>query len=270
MNYLQKNDRRNRKPFIKWSVFLAIVFLILIFSTNLSGFASKSLNSLAYPFWKVKNSLLSDNSRFLAFFTPKVKLTEEVSELKQKLLSAELKLKGMELIVKENEDLRSVVGREDLSESIPAVILARPPQIGYDFLIIDVGSENNLKIGQKVFFESILLGEIVEIFEKTSKVKLLSAPGSEIVAFIERINLPVKVEGRGWGNFESNVPKIAPVEVGDVLVVLGSSRKFIGQVEFIEDEPAKSFKRILFKFPINLSELRWVSVEKTVGIKNEN
>lgn len=264
MNYLRRDDRKSKskKVFLTLIITTLVIIIVFIFSNNVTNFFSRSLNFLAYPIWQIKNSASVNDFYLTAFFRSRVRLAEEVKDLKEKLLKTELELKGLELAIQENQSLKEILDRADLSLFTPALVLVRPPQASYDSFIIDLGIEDGVSTGRKVFFESVLLGEIVEVFDKTSKVKLYSSSGIETQAFIERIDLAVKAKGKGGGNFAAEVPKDALVEVGDYLIVLGSSQKLLGQVEEIENEPTKSFKKLLFRYPVNLTSIKWVTVEK--------
>jgi len=196
-----------------------------------------------------------------AFVKSRESMIKENQELKKKLMESEFQKADIEILTIENKQLRNLLDRQEMPKTLPAFILVRPPQTLYDVLIIDIGKNKGLKSGERVLFRNILLGEIIEVFEKTASVKLLSSGGFETEAYIERINLPVKIIGKGSGNFESKLPKDAEVEIGDFLIIPGDRGKLLGQVEEIERNPASSFIKIFFRLPLNLQEIRWVSVE---------
>lgn len=261
MNYLRPADKRPKRA---TKFVIVVVFLVLIaffFSGAIGSLGKNFLNSLGFPVWKA-GLASSEKFYFLgSFFNSRIKQAEEIRILKDELLLANLNLKEFESMVEENRNLKALLNREDNQEAISASVLVRPPQSLYDIFIIDIGRRHGLVGGEKVFVENVLLGFVDEVFNKTSKVKIVSSPGFEISAFIERVNLPVVVVGRGGGNFQASLPQEVEVEVGDFLVVPGLPQKLLGQIEEVEQTETGSFKKILFRLPVNLSEIRWVAVE---------
>lgn len=261
MNYHRKSKSISKDFFLKALFFVLLMVLLYSFSSNLDFFLTRSLHSVAYPFWKSKAFFSKRLFVIQAIIKSKETILNENRELKNKLLEIDYQRADIEILTIENKQLRSLLEREEVPETLQAFILARPPQTLYDVLIIDIGKKKGLKGGEKVFFRNILLGEIIEVFEKTASVRLLSSGGFETKAYIDRINLPVIIIGKGSGNFESKLPKDANVEIGDFLIIPGERGKLLGQVEEIESNPSSSFIKIFFRLPLNLQEIRWVSVE---------
>lgn len=262
MNYRPRNDRKKKRIFWLSGFLILAVLLIYFFSNPIKNLLSGTLNFTAYPFWKAQVSAVEKSFYLKSFLNSRIKQAEELRLAKEELLKIELKLKEFAILEEENRNLKTLLGREDFEETISALVLVRPPEVFYDVFVIDLGARDGISGGEKVFFENILLGYVEKVFSKTSQVKLLSSSGVETSAFIERINLPVNVFGRGGGNFEATVPQDVQVEIGDFLVIPGLPQKLLGQVEELEQRPAGAFKRILFKFPVNISEIRWVALEK--------
>lgn len=261
MNYHHKSKTKSKK--LLYSSLLTIVglFFLYSFSVPVESFLKKSFQDIAYPFWKSK-AFVSDRFFVLgSFFKSRGSIIEENEELKRKLMAFEIESNNLDLLRKENNQLRDLLNRGEDKEVLPAFILSRPPQMPYDIFLIDIGQNSNLKGGEDVYFKNIILGKVIKVFEKTAQVRISSSGGLETDAFIERLNLPVKVTGKGNGNFESKLPQEVDVEIGDVLIVPGEHGKLLGQIEEVERNPSSSFIKILLRLPVNLSEIRWVSVQ---------
>ncbi len=261
MNYPRPIRKKTKKSRLVTLILLFVFVGLAVFSGKVGEVSKNILNSVALPFWEAKVSTADRSSYLGALFRSRISQADEIKRLKEELLLAQLNLKGLEFIAEENRNLKTLLNREDLQDTVSASVLARPPQIPYDTFIIDIGKRHGLAGGEKVFFENVLIGVVEEVFNKNSKVRILSSSGVETGAFIERVNLPVVAVGRGGGNFEINLPQESEVEIGDFLVVPGSPQKLLGQIEEIEQTQAGAFKRVLLRFPINLSEIRWVAVE---------
>lgn len=242
MNFHLKSDRYERKriPVLKG---ISIVFVCFIL---IQAIAPTFLPSMAHrvfsPFWNAN----ADDS------------AQTIAELQAKVAS-------FELIEKEHETLLSELGQKKPTDLIFARVLTLPPQSIYDTLIIDDGREQGVNIGKKVYAgNNILLGEVVEVYEKTSKVKLYSSPDEKYDIIIGTASSSVRATGVGRGNgmFEALVPREAKVNIGDIVTVPQISTTVYGKVSFIITDPARAFDSVLFQSPIPLQSLRRVYVEK--------
>ncbi|TSC61167.1 MAG: Uncharacterized protein G01um1014107_93 [Parcubacteria group bacterium Gr01-1014_107] len=261
MNYHLRSDRKFKKSWLALLILIAIIFVLTI-SSPVQSLLGSTLQYVGYPFWQAKVFVSQRASYLGALWHSRLKLAEDNKLLRKELTKLNLALKEKSLIEEENRNLKTLLERGALKEGIPALVLARPPQTFYDVLIIDVGRDAELQGGEIVYSESVVLGRVEEIYAKTAKVKLYSSSAMETQAFVGRVHLPVLVKGRGGGNFEARLPQEAPIEEGDFVTIVGDPTRLLGQVEAIEGSPTGSFKRILLRYPINLSEIQWVAVER--------
>lgn len=91
--------------------------------------------------------------------------------------------------------------------------------------LIDVGSDAGVKVGNPVMSENGLVGRIVGVSPKVSRVLLLTDVASRTPVMIDRTNARAILTGDGGGN-----PKLAylrgQTQVGDVLVTSGDGGLF--------------------------------------------
>lgn len=119
-------------------------------------------------------------------------------------------------------------------------------------LKINVGTNNNIKIGQTVMGVNGLIGQVVEINSFTSKVLLITDASSNVPAIIARTGQQVIVKG---------VPKISMLEIsflkneadiqkGDLVVTSGQAKRFtpsikVGRVESVVKNEGERFSTII-------------------------
>lgn len=242
MNFHLKSDRYERKrvPVLKGIsvVFVCFILIQMIVPTFLPRIAHRIFS----PFWNVNTN---DSAQTIA--------------------ELQAKIESLSLIEKEHTVLLDELGQRKPSELLFARVLTLPPQSIYDTLIIDTGSIQGISVGKKVFAgNNILLGEVVEVYEKTSKVKLFSSPDEKYEVIIGTASSSVRATGIGRGNgmFEALVPREAKVTVGDIVTVPQISATVYGKVSFIITDPARAFDSVLFQSSIPLQSLRRVYVEK--------
>ena len=169
--------RRDKQKFPKGKVLSGLLVLFIayvIFGTSAGDVLHKGLERVSIPLWRAEGESMF-SAGIIGAFQSKLKLTAENEKLKKELRDLGLKLLDRNLLYEENLLLKEKVGRGNIDESIFARVLTRPGQSLYDTLIIDVGSEVGLRGGERVMYEdTILIGSIAEVGEKTSKVKLFS------------------------------------------------------------------------------------------------
>jgi rod shape-determining protein MreC len=214
------------------------------------------------PLWTIKNNISSFFENNINLLNSKIYLITENSLLKEKIKSEEMNQVLFNLLKKENDDLKSIVNRNKISQNILlGAILVKPFLSPYDTLIIDVGTLDGVIVGDKVIAEGdIFIGYISEVYENTSKVVLYSSPGQKVKVLIGNNNIEKEATGLGSGNFKVEMPREEDVKEGDSIVIPSIVANIFGIVEKIDYKESDSFQSILFKYQININELKWVEV----------
>ena len=238
-------------------LFVFIFFIIFSFSGPKSV-----IFGIASPFWNIKNSFyyfISDNLNLLR---SKSNLIEENYNLSKQIEKDERDLLLKDILNSENEDLKLLLNRRNSnSKSILGTILVKPTLSPYDTLIIDIGLDQNISIGDKVVVDgNVFIGYISEVYSNSSKVILYSSPGEKVVVLIGESNIGKEAVGAGGGNFSVNAPREIEVKEGDTITIPSISPNVFGVVEKIEFKENDAFQRILFKNTVNINELKWVLV----------
>lgn len=171
---------------------------------------------------------------------------------------------------KENERLKAKIANLEFSVSRPqgtlsrgrrAGILFRPPATPYDQLIIDKGEKDGLQVGKQVLaYEDILLGQVDEVFEGTSRVVLFSSYGQEQDVFLEHAQISVRASGQGNSEFLVTLPRDFPVRIGERVFSGSEPAYLIGLVEAVTGKASSPTKKIRIRQPFNLNHLHTVYV----------
>ena len=153
-------------------------------------------------------------------------------------------------------------------------VLKRPPLAPYDELIIDLGQNDDVVVGDLVYASgNVLLGRVSDVLGQTSKVTLLSSPGETYDVLISNGNnttsisstgsktIPAIAHGLGGGQFSVEVPRDVIASAGDIVLIPSINNKTIGVVGSVVTDPAQPFETILFTSLTNIYELRWVLVD---------
>lgn len=188
-------------------------------------------------------------------------------EKNQNLETANARLANLE---QENAELRKQLnffGRRNFT-SVTAEVVGRNTDSLEKMIIINIGEDANLKIGQPVIAgDGILVGTIAKIEKNISLVRLINDNQSKVAATIlNRDNSLGIVEG-GYGlsirmNF---IPRNETVLIGDKIITSGLEQTIpkgllIGEVAVAENEAYQPFQQAVLTSATDLSKLFIVSV----------
>ena len=182
--------------------------------------------------------------------------------MEQKLFMAGNLIAINDTLQKENVVLKDLLDRKDSKQkTVLATVLVKPPLTPYDMLTLDIGEDYNVKVGDKVMVNAnIYIGEVSEVMPRASKVTLYSTPGRKLSVVLGASAVSVEAVGIGGGNFNIFIPREVEVKEGDVIVIPSITANVFGIVEKVNFKETDSFQTILFKSPVNISELTFVEV----------
>lgn len=253
MSYEHRSNVQIKRVSFPLKVLSVIIIILIILNLFVPQFLPYIFSKIAYPFWTINS-----NTKIINTVIPQELTDATILELR-----------------KENNDLKEILNRRVSSNSVVAYILKKPPFSAYDSLIIDIGIKNGISIGDKVYaMGNIIIGEISEVNDVTSKVKLYSSYGEKYDIFIginknndvssttKQKNIQATATGRGGGSFEIIVPRDVKVEENDIVTIPSLTNSVFGIVKKIIADPARAYSTILFSQPINIYEQKWVEVDK--------
>jgi len=218
---------------------------------------------IARPLWRSGDASRHALDTLFAFFTPKATLVAENKKLSEELADARLRLLDRNRLFEENAELKTLLGRTVADRIVVAGVLSRVGIVPYDTLIIDAGVRERISVGDRVFAGStVAIGSVAEVFSRTARVELFSAPHTTREGIISGLELPVTVEGQGGGNFSIRVPRGITIDSGTVVREPGIDGGILGVVEHVRAEEEDAFQSILFKLPVNIATLTTVTVER--------
>lgn len=236
--------------------FLAAALLIMLLAPS---FLPRVSGYISFPFLQTKIFLGERLAGSAAGFRAKSSLFRENQILKERLTLLSVELREAGDLRRENEYLRGL-GPSGRPRGLPAAVLSRPPRLTYDTFLLDSGRLSGVLEGAKVISGRVALGEVERVYRHSSLVKLYSSPDREVDVELSGLSAPTVARGRGGGGFEMELSKEAPVVAGD-LVYLPGGQAMLGAVESIESRETDAFKKVFFKTPLNLFEIRFVEIK---------
>lgn len=258
--FRNKNQIRRRNKLIKISSII-VIFLAVAYFTGYTHLV-KFVNYLGQPFWKTEkyleinienNSFILKSKKFL--WQENEQLRIENSDLKNSMLD-------YFILKDENDELKKILSRfPEERKLILSNILTKPNNSPYDTIIIDVGQNQGIINGNKVYANGdVPIGQIDEVYGKTARVIMYSSPGKKTEGILGNSKISVELTGRGGGNFEMLVPKDVDFEIGTLILLPGSSIEIIAYISEILSIPTDPIKKVLLASPVNVQNLKWVEV----------
>jgi cell shape-determining protein MreC len=188
--------------------------LILFFSTKTRYFFADTLSSM----FGLGNNLHDTIAQTPKSFSSKADLLAENTRLTEEMESLRLSLVDHEIIKEENNRLHFELGLKPVGKFISAKVVAKPPQIPLDSLLLNIGANDSVSVGDLVLAsERVLIGRIVSVSGNTATAALSSFPDSVSYGYLARTNEALEVVGAGGHNVplikdDFGIRKLTPKE----------------------------------------------------------
>lgn len=256
------SGRRRRNEFPTRAVFSGAVILVLLIALLFGREkASGAFWDHVAPLVSLRNVAGSAWSAVISPFYGKATLLAQNEELQAELAETKANAADRDALYQENIALKTQLGRSDTAiNAVLAAVVARPPGVPYDTLIIDAGQNFGISKGDLVAGgEGALIGEVSDVYGGTSRVVLFSSPGTTHEGLLDG-TLPVDVEGAGAGALTAQVPTGTQVVLGDMVELPSIAAGITAVVAHVEETQSGSFKTLDLSLPANVFSLRFVSV----------
>lgn len=177
-------------------------------------------------------------------------LTEQNAELGRQLMLAQARLKQLTSVREQNQRLQELL---DVQRSLGiAVQLAKIIDVDTDpfrhRLLLNVGTNQGVTIGQAVIDAHGIMGQVTKILPNTSTLMLITDPTHAIPVTVERTGL--RAIARGSGALDTlelpNIPVSGDIKVGDRLITSGLGGIFpagfpVGEIRSISNDTSGMF-----------------------------
>jgi rod shape-determining protein MreC len=193
----------------------------------------------------------------------------EISKLKKENIKIKVNLQRIDVLENEVTRLRSI--RAATISRIKNIKIAKvverniiPNKIS---LKMNIGLDDNIKIGQTVMGINGLIGQVVETNTFTSKVLLITDSSSNVPAIIARTGQQVIVKGDRQTNMMelSFLKNEDDIQKGDLIVTSGQAGRFIpsikiGRVKDIVKNEGERFSKVTLMPLENVNDINEVII----------
>ncbi len=260
--FLKKGTKQRFSLVVLIFFSLTILFLgkydfkgINILKSGLNEFVYRSTFIISIPENFVKNTYNLTLSH--------INLYNDHKKLKKDFNTLQAESLNNDFIISENKILRSKIEDiVDVSSEILAKVLVDKQSPFLKSVIVNRGSKHKVKLGMAVLDGEFLIGKVVEVNYRTSRVLLLSDLNSKVPVSIEPNSIQSILTGTGQnvGKLQYTQLDNLDLKKGDQIYSSGSGGIFksgipIGKINFIDDN-----NESYVLFHSNFSQLRLVKI----------
>ncbi len=200
------------------------------------------------------------------YFTDKKNLAEENQVLRNKIIAQETELLVLQSRIPAWQKFEQYQNDNFIYDRQTVRVLSRAPQTPFDELLIQ---GNDLQVGQAVYFQELLIGQVIAVQESYGRVALWSRVGNQVAVNIADDLINGVATGNGSGNLVLTLPAGTNIKTGD-LVYLADNNQLIGRVSFVDnDENTPSFIAVFISLPFSPYNVEWLSVDRQAIILHD-
>ncbi len=271
--FLKKSTQQN---FSLLTLFFLSVFIITL--SNLNFKPIKQLRSIINEIVYRSSFIVSVPENFFKNTYIKIKdysfLYENYTKNRNELEKLRSKNITSEIIKSENNELKNLIDDYTLTTNkILARVLSDHKSPFLKTIIINKGSSEKIKIGTNIYDKNYLVGRVIEVNYKTSRVLLLSDLNSNIPVSITPGNIQAIVVGSGKVSGKIKYIKnnfIDEIEDKSIAYTSGTGSIFksgipVGKINIVQEN---DYKNIIVEFYSEFTQLKYVFAEVEF-LKNE-
>lgn len=215
---------------------------------------------VATPAQKTKTWLSNSSGNLPQYFRDRQALIEDNLRLTEQLALRQGENHSLELMIKENKELRALLG-EPGERRVVAGVIGRPSTLPYDVVVIDKGSVDGVVPGAPVYIgENRVIGSIQKVFSDSAVVELVTTPGFSASVFVVGPDIYTTAVGIGGGQLRIGVPQGIVLTEGDPVILPSVKSGVYGTISYVESLPTRPEQYGYVSTDIPLQSLRLVAV----------
>jgi rod shape-determining protein MreC len=227
---------------------LAVALMVLDHRGGWLTMIRGQIEWVVQPLWRLAGlpAKLGDTVRDDA--STRARLAEENKTLRNALLVSGARIARLQAAAAETERLRGLLGAAEQGgldvQLAPILDIALDPT--RQRLVLDIGAEQGVTLGQPAIDAGGLVGQVIELRPSTATVLLLTDPDHAVPVAVSRNGIRLVAYGRGDRLELANVPTSSDVKVGDRIVTSGLGGRFppgfpVGTIVKLRRDESRAF-----------------------------
>ncbi len=246
---------RGASVFSRMVFFCALSIIIMAMDARLNYLSQvrQAFIGALHPFEMAANAPSEWYRDIKKYFSAHNALVQENYVLKQQAFEHQVMLQRLSTIQAENMHLRSLLNGNIPIQ--PKAILGEISHTGRDpftsVVVVNRGSQHNIKAGQAVVDSKGIVGQVTRVFPFSSEVTLITDKDLSIPIQIERNQLRAIAFGEGNNTLDIPfLPTNVDIKIGDKLVTSGIDGIYpaglaVATVSKIQQNPESPFAKII-------------------------
>ncbi len=252
---------------ILWVFVLGCVLLALLWLIPRVIYVTASL--VMAPINGVQTWLAESSASLPQYLRNRAVLVAEVEVLKQQIADRGGDRFTLDMLAKENDELRSLLG-DTGEERILAGVIGRPSALPYDMLMIDQGTSDGIVVGAPVYIgDRTVIGFVQSATERTALISLITTSGFVSTVYVLGPDIFTTAVGMGGGQLRVGVPQGIVVKEGDLVILPSITSGVYGSISYIETIPTQPEQYAYVSPKTAIGSLRLVAVGRTPMVGTE-
>ncbi len=264
------NSRSDRPRTLQTVVFVLVAAGLIALA--LGGYLTPLSRILLNPLVSVQTWV---STRFQAF-QDLVSAPQDITRLRQRNIELEAEVSRLQTqIIELREQLAEtnvLSALVDFARANPenryqaAAVIARDPSPFLQYIIINRGSDDDLRRGMPVVTQQGLIGRVASVTAGASRVQLITDPASTVNVRLETSGAMAILQGEITGEITLDmIPQDADVKAGDLVLTSGLGGGYppnilIGQISSIRSVDQDIFQRANVQTVVDFSRINIVLV----------
>ncbi len=227
---------------------LAITLMVLDHRGGWLTTIRGQIEVVVQPLWRLAGlpAKLGDTVRDDA--STRARLAKDNATLRNALLISGARIARLQTAAAENARLRGLLGAAEQGgldvQLAPILDIALDPS--RQRVILDIGADQGVTLGQAAIDADGLIGQVIEVRPSTATVLLLTDPDHAVPVAVSRNGIRLVAYGRGDRLELANVPTSSDVKVGDRIVTSGLGGRFppgfpVGTITALRRDESRAF-----------------------------
>ena len=227
---------------------LAIALMVLDHRGGWLTAIRSQIEVVVQPLWRLAGlpAKLGDTVRDDA--STRARLAKDNATLRNALLISGARIARLQTAAAENGRLRGLLGAAEQGgldvQLAPILNIALDPT--RQRVILDIGADQGVTLGQAAIDAGGLIGQVIEVRPSTATVLLLTDPDHAVPVAVSRNGIRLVAYGRGDRLELANVPTSSDVKVGDRIVTSGLGGRFppgfpVGTITALRRDESRAF-----------------------------
>lgn len=193
---------RNKQTELLGGIITLVILILLIFLSNvqtgklsfLESVASSVITPVQNLFISIKNKVQGNN----VYFSDMDSLIKQNEELQEQNSKLEEQIRELEILRADNETMQEYMNLTQKYaeyETIPAYVINKDVSNLSSTLVINAGTADGVQENMTVIADKGLVGHVISVAEKTSKVQVIIDPASTVSASISTTEKSIICKG---------------------------------------------------------------------------